>query len=776
LYGVFHTNRADNNNKEAIIKMLVDFRPNKFDADPLKVIEDPYVEVQIRAKDHTNIYAEEFKSWSPSVSVENITWNGSNRVGLKPSSGSSSVNFTRTLTINDKGYYLIMIRGVRGPKDKNGKITLTIDSTNHGSKSTYNQWESWNQLNFGFIYLSSGSHDFTVNVTKNSYIGKIFLYKMDTYTTKTKHSNQRLDINTLEFTNNSVNEANIATLNMAMNPDWYVPEKNYYSHLVFDFTDHITIFLGEDRKTARPMFGGYLSGISMPEDPGTVEIRFMDRLMDLYRNPVYRNFHLGTAAKSNEDETWPLANFTSIQTLIRYLISTMEYPLGSYRVEYDYGFYLNFGDSDDYDQVRCTGFTKQWDPRTGNPAPGLKLKYGKLRVNSCGGLVSGAVEAVFFEDTGTPFDAVEYPILAFDYLASGVSSSYPVEFHVAVTMYREGETPDDAVEYIINFTGKTGESNIIGSVSPVLNGAWQSFKFDLKTAFDKKVPSSNYYVTKVRFKDTYTPSQLATRINSVMWIDNMCSYGTIQNVNESIDQGDSYPFDVIQAACEATNHVAYVDYAAERGEDVMVLAPISNKISDETAVEGVNVLKVYNKDYNPFDNLKNQALRHYHYPIGNDEFRTGKTMYENVDSIKRYGPWESYEDQSDETNKTNSGNAAKRFVEDNSYGWWDFSMDLLGTALVTPADYIVTSIPNHYLSGDSAVKAIIHTFDKDSSPQWMTQIDVGRESRRFKRLITKIKQDLLLARKRDHRTMYNTRSIKNLGNTSPGSFVRGVKK
>lgn len=53
---------------------------------------------------------------------------------------------------------------------------------------------------------------------------------------------------------------------------------------------------------------------------------------------------------------------------------------------------------------------------------------------------------------------------------------------------------------------------------------------------------------------------------------------------------------------------------------------------------------------------------------------------------------------------------------------------------------------------------------------------MGRESRRFKKLVQRIKQDLLLARKRDYRTMYNSRSLKNLGLSSPGAFVRGVKK
>jgi len=128
------------------------------------------------------------------------------------------------------------------------------------------------------------------------------------------------------------------------------------------------------------------------------------------------------------------------------------------------------------------------------------------------------------------------------------------------------------------------------------------------------------------------------------------------------------------------------------------------------------------------------------------------------------------------TNSTDSSNAAKAFVENYSYPYWDFSMDLIGTVLVTPADYLVTSVPNHYLNGDCAVKAIIHTYNKEESPKWRTQIDVGRESRRFKKLVQRIKQDLLLARKRDYRTMYNARSLKNLGLSSPGAFVRGVKR
>lgn len=756
--------------------VLVDFRHNKFDSPPIRVVEDPYMEVLIRAKDHTNIYSEELKSWTSSVAVDISQWRGSYKVGLHPKKGSSSVNLTRTLTVNDAGDYLILIRAIAGPKDKNGKITLTIDGTQIDSQSSYCTWTNWRQYSYGFVHLSSGNHNFIINITKNSFVNRIYLYKMDSYSTESNHGNNRLDINSIEFTNNSVNEVNVATLEVAMNPDWYVPEKNYYSNMVFDYTDHITILLGDDRKTARPMFGGYLSSINPPDDPSLLDIKFMDRLMDLHRKPVYQNFTLATKSKSNENSEWPHINFSNVNELVRYLIKTNEYPINDYRIEYDYGFYLNFGDIDDFNQVICNGFEKVWDQKTGHPPPCLMLKYGKLRLNSCAGIISGAVDAVLFDQATAPFDAAYHSILSFNYQASGISCTYPVEFHVAVTMYREGETPDQAVEYIINFTGKKGESNIIGKVNPVLNGKFQTFKFDLNKAFDKHAPSSAYYVTKIRFKDTYTATQLKDRINSAMWIDNACTYHIEANIKDSIDQGDSYPFDIIQKACEDTNHTAYIDYAMERKDDVMVVAPASNDASDEDIIEGVNVLKVYNKEYNPYDNLKNQAFRHFHPSTKKSSEKTGKSYYENIDSMHRYGPWQEYEDLSDVTKQTDADKNAKTYIENNAYGYWNFSLDLIGTTLINPSDYIVSSIPSHYITGNSPVKAIIHTFKNEESPRWKTQIDVGRESRRFKRLIWKIKQDLLHQSKKDYRTMYNARSIKDIGNTSPGAFIRKVKK
>jgi hypothetical protein len=79
-------------------------------------------------------------------------------------------------------------------------------------------------------------------------------------------------------------------------------------------------------------------------------------------------------------------------------------------------------------------------------------------------------------------------MLCIKYLAAGEScgENNRVQFNIEVSMYKEGQGPEDAQTYTILWTGKPGASKIIGQATPVLDGSEQLLKFDLNSAFEAR--------------------------------------------------------------------------------------------------------------------------------------------------------------------------------------------------------------------------------------------------------------------------------------------------
>ncbi len=113
--------------------------------------------------------------------------------------------------------------------------------------------------------------------------------------------NRKLEISDGTFTQNSVNEINTMNLNMAFKEDYYDPN-NEMSGLCFDYTDSVTLYLGENVNDTKVMFGGYLTGLHVnfkDEENPKMTIDFQDRLLDMQREPLYNKFDIALAARTS---------------------------------------------------------------------------------------------------------------------------------------------------------------------------------------------------------------------------------------------------------------------------------------------------------------------------------------------------------------------------------------------------------------------------------------------------------------------------------------------
>jgi hypothetical protein len=755
--------------------MITETNPSQFHTNPITYHENPYCKIEIEAKDHTNIIRSDARSWTRNPKdlwVEKI--GGSTSVGIQGSQAYTTATLTKTLNITEAGYYRIYIRALRQAWNLNAEITLKLDSTalkryNTGTKQLHYKW-----LDYGKKYLTTGDHSFEIDFNgKDCWVESVILHRIEDYTTDTPQHSHRLDIQNIEFTQNSVNELNTAKIELLMKEDWFTPGKNNYSNIVFDITDTINIFLGSDNNT-KNMFGGYIIGYELSDDNTILTLNCIDRFLDLHREPAYLNYAIGVNPRSDEQSEFPHLQFASAIEAIRYLIEHQEFGINSYRLEYPYGFYLNLTDQKVFENITVNGFSKVHDKRAGNPPPCLRLGIDKFNVDSCGIISDTSMECVLFNSESNPYDATEYDILNFNYMSPGISSTdaYKLQFNVEVTMYKDGESVTDAKAYNILFTGKTGASNVIGSVKPVLNGRWQEFKPNLKTFFDNYSASNHYYITKVRLVNTVTQSEVDNRDKSIMYIDNPYSFDSDINTTMHIDQETDYPFMILQKICEEIGYTAYIEYARERKDDCLILAPIENDASTQLIIEGSNVVNVYNKTYAPKETISNRALRHYHYTRDETEY-TGVAYAENLDSFYRYGPFQHYENMSDTTLQADADKSALKHINDNAYGLISFSMDIIGSTLLEPSQYFVTSLKSHYLNGNYSPKAIIHTVNfKGDAPSFKTQIDVGQPSQRFRDIIVDVNKQVKRLIRKDNRSMYDSRALSNLGFASPGAFIK----
>jgi hypothetical protein len=473
-------------------------------------------------------------------------------------------------------------------------------------------------------------------------------------------------------------------------------------------------------------------------------------------------------APSGETTTFPRLQFGSGLEAIRHAIETSEYGPLSFGITYPYSLNKDFRLINDYATVTGSGFAKKRSPNMG-----LQVGYEPAAMNSCGVTISQNCNLVLFEDEYNPLDAATDEILSIKYLAAGEScgQNTRMQFNVKVSMYKSGQDSGDVVDYNILFTGKQGASNVIGQITPVLNGIEQIAKFKWKDAFTKIAPSSHYYVTKIEIVDVATGSQIMRAQNSIFNIIGINAYSENMNTKLELTQETSYPYEIVTSILEKMEYVAWLDYGRERRLDVFCMAPEMNELSSVVAEQGVNVLGVTDKSYAPLDSVRNKKLSHYHYQEGDND-KTGISVVENLDSSARYGPGarEEYEDQTEINNLTDANIENTRFVEKNSYPMTSFTIVMPGTPLLNPSQYMVSKLYGDYLVGDYSTKTATHTINRDEG--YVTRVGVNRPDSYYNLMMGKLEDKIEKYRQIQSKLMYSKNVLTNMGFNSIGAFIR----
>lgn len=751
--------------------ITAEFQPKLINTPIVTNTENPYVRCDIWAKDHSNIYQMFCSDWDrSSTQIYEREHLGATLVGLAGTRSLTNATLTTRKYVKKGGLFWLLIRASRQPINGNKYVKLYIDGELVGQINTLTGYlEHYKYLDFGYYDLTEGWHEFEIELDGlDAWVDHLLMYRLDHYSSESRASHYRLDWQDIEFTENAMGELNSATITLPLRERWNDPNLNIYSRKLFDFTDILNITVGNTPYDAKVKFGGYVLGLSENDEGTQLTVNGADRMMDFYRKPVYTNYLVGIAPVGDESYTFPVVQYGSGLECIRHASETCEFGPLNYGIEYPYTLDLDFRRPDDFNSVVVSGFYKTYSPNTG-----LKLGYTPLSYDYCNVVINTDYYAILWNSPYRPFNAVKDNILALKYYASGESCGQDtrIQFNIAVTMYKAGETLAQAKTYNIMFTGKATTSNLIGQEKPVLNGKEQITKFDLKAAFDKYAPSSEYHVYKVELIDAVDVSQMDARRNSVIHLLGLTAYPSTINSKFKVEQESSYPYEVITEILEKMGYVGWIDYGRTRREDIFMVGPEFNQASNLIAREGVNVLKVTDKSYDPYETIRNRRLMHYHYTEG-DEDRTGVARYENKDSSARYGPgpWEAYEDATDINNQTDADIEVKRQVEKNSYPLTSFTLVMKGTTLLNPSQYIISHLPGYYLSGNYSTKTATHTINRDDG--YITQISVNRPGSYYEYINKKLNNNLRKYAGINSKMMYNRAVLGNMGFLSVGAFGR----
>lgn len=763
-------------NGSVVIMMEASFVPTLRGSDPVTVLSEPYFKAEIEATDQDNIYYIPTQDMTRSAGCNKKSQWGFNWIGFSEKNTTSSGTLSDTISLDESGYYRIFVVGRKTWGKFNPEFTFTLNSTlietvDMTSKVARPVW-----FDMGRHQLNSGDNTFSIGwSSKNTWFESIIFRRVDLYQTDDLRTSSALDASKATYTKNTIAELNVGELDIAFKEDFYKPD-NPHSRLVFDVLDVTTFWVGESRRTARPEFGGYLTDYTINSDGTELKLKFGDRLLDLFRRPVYKNYSVGISATKKDKPFFGHQNFNNIFQLVEHMTEANMIPLQN-SVGASYAFKLDMGDYDDFSSISTTGYAKKQDGNLGNPAPGLMLYYEDTNLGGCAENATVNCSATLYSNLGDPADAADFEILAFDYIASGEATVTPLRFNVLVTMYRADENYSDAVTYMITFNSPYKTGKVIGNVNPQFNGEFNTFEFNLKTAFDKVANSSHYYVTQIQLVDRIDVNMYGFK-KRAMHLDNFGMFGTRASVKTHVDMESKYPLDVIRDVAETSNYDGYVLYGNERRGDTLIFAESGGAPAIVEAKQGVNVLGISNMTGklnvgSTTAGFANSALRHYHYKSGK-KTKTGSAYYINMDSYLRYGPFENYKDMTGTNTRASAEKDARLYVENNCYTTMGFTLDILGTVLINPSDYLVTDLPQRFLSGNHSIKSMDNSIDLINE-SFESSIDLNLPSKRFKYAINAIKRQVLGYSSADARSMYSQNSLSNMGFASPGAFIQRRK-
>lgn len=768
----------------------VEFIPRYENQAPLTIFDDPFIRCDIKARDHSFHKSYPVKSMTNNrgSSVEHVGWNGGTLSGLKSSSGYSNVTFSQYVTLPENSLYHVYIRMRKGPKNS-GYVRLYVDGV-QVDKNIYSKTkhEHWEMADLGYQYFKAGNRYVEIIVDKGCFIESIYFYKIRNFSNFNIRTDEKLVFDELDFTQNTITTPNVASVRIPL-LDSYFDENNPNSTLKFDLFDEITIYTGQDRKDIKPMFGGYVTGHNIGEEE--IEINCMDRMLDLDLMPLLMNFAINT--KGNSDTTYrlPFFNATTIHGVAEYIASTSEYPINTSGIFYPVAFMINFSNDADFN-LPCDRFTKRKDAKIGSPAPSLALGVGT---------VPGFAQMVFYEDRSDPYDATRYDLINFKYKAA---NKYPPEINFGITMHTAEQTINDAKEYTIKFTGKNVGSNLIGSVKPVLDNNWHIARINIESLFDNYVPSSNYYVSKVRIFDNLTTSQVKPdrRKYSLMYLDSIGGISSTIEPKFLSSQEAMRGTEILSEMCNDCNHEAFITYGDTRRNDVINVRPLEDEVAPYEVVAGGNMVKIEHEGYAPVGSFGNYVIRQYTYPVKKQvkqkvaytvkqkvkgkmrnvkkykyvtktvtEDKLGMVTESDSNSIlwyKRYGDYSYLEETN---NEASARSIAKSFIRNNAWNTNGFKITIPGYTDLEPHQLLPMNLNPYRLTGTYPIKAMLHSYDRNDAPRYTLEIDVGKPSDEFRVMIGKIQDEFYRNRARIMNLNYGAQGLQRLGAVSPGGTI-----
>lgn len=719
---------------------------------PLRIYQHPYVKVRIDSVDHDHLYFKELSAWQQSPTAQKATYEGRAIVGSYLKSYPSSVDFTSTVNLPVDGFYGIMISYYARPK-YTGNFTLYDGTTQiEDTQSLYSKYDQFSYKVYPLQYFSSGNHNFKVTLNKSGFVRDIIIYPIirwegDNQGTQFATSN-RLDFDELEFTQNGAAESNNCTITLPLK-DEYLRDTNWYTPYVFDQNDIITVWLGETNRETTPMFGGYITSVSTSGDE--IEIICRDRLMDLERVPLYKNFTLG-GVKSPTGSTRPFTSFPNVYELVRYLSEYSRYPLEAHLVPYDFAVNLNFNSVDEYNSVATSVWSKSYDLQQGYPAPGLKLSLGSS---------TGTGTCYLYNESADPYDAATYPYLSLDYYSSGCGARYPLPWNLIVNVT---DSSGSSADYTIQVNGGSG-TNPIKSYSPTLNGQWQRLTVNLKDLLDPKVEGETYLINTIRLQGTVTTSMLTSRSCSALWVGGLYCYKSISHAPKYASQDVKTPLEEIQQVCDRCNHSAHVVFGDDRSEDVLLCQPNEYTTATVAVDEDDNLLELEDVDYSPMDD-EFCNYRHMTFNFANNKAGSGSKY--DLTSMAHYREMQVHDFNSDVQTQADANKDISNYLTQHKWPLIGFTVKIIGTGKLIPEQYCSVSIPSHRISGNYPVKTITHNWSYDSG--YTTRVDFGKASNRFKKLIRSQESVLRNLSQANQSARYGIGMSSVLGGGSPGAF------
>jgi hypothetical protein len=722
---------------------------------------DPFFKVRIDSIDNKDVIQENVKAFIPGDTTESPSGDW---IGLSRADSNTSITFTKTFDLPKTGKYLIEIYGWKRPQVSSasaGDMTVAIDGTTIHTENMHNDWDdygSWIRCPITDI-TDDGSMSLVLTVPKQAFvayarISPITRYEGGkNYTGPTETSLELIDIN---FTFNGVNEVDNGEITVAFKEDFYTDD-NPHSVLCFDAWDPVTIWMGEDMQSTIPMFGGYVSGWSLNDERTELTIQIVDRLMDLSRTIVWKNFSIGYIPDDTSGK-FPFTQFPNVNEIARYLCST-DFGIDFTAITRDYVLYNNFAQSTGVTGLTNSGWNVEWQPMFGHPAPCMKMRPGGLNQS----------ELTIYSDTIGVWDAKTYNYFNFDYYVSGAGIIYPVKFNIEVDMFKTGEVSSNADTYTILFSGPSVTSNVIGTILPRYDGEWNSFLIDLKSAFDNFAPAENYYISAIRFVGYPDEHQLLNNRCSSIYIDHIMGYRDFQSAPRYASSDTKTPLHELQDLCEKTNQIAYVRAGEERRDDKLIMLPKRFYTLPIDIVEGENLLAVSGLEYKPMDwGMTNTAHRSFNY----DDSRSGAVWKKDLEAIQWYNYIMDHEFSSDVKTQMDAETLAQDYIDEHAFNYPAFSVVVKGSTLFEPGQYINVSIPTRRLSGTQEVKSLSYSLDCVNN-YFTTEISFNQPHRSFMHLL---RQTMKMQRKLESTS--NSLSYKVFGNeeaglnTSSGAYLK----